>query len=180
MKRVLAFAGSNSSSSINVQLANYVLNHCSGADKKMLLLTDYNLPMYNIDIEQSSGIPIDINLLKAEISRADGVIIAVNEHNGMVSAFFKNIIDWLSRADRNFLEDKKVLLISTSPGARGGSSALEYTEKTLPRFGANVVERFSFPSFQQHFNVDAQEITDPLLQMGIQEVIASFLNELEG
>lgn len=179
MKRVIAFAGSNSSQSINAKLVQYVLNGCSGVDKKLIHLTDFAIPIYNIDIEQASGIPIDVQLLKAEISRADGIIISVNEHNGTVSAFFKNIIDWLSRADRNFLEGKKVLLTSTSPGARGASSALAYVKGTLPRFGAIVVESFSFPSFQQHFNSETQEIIDPLLQIGIQEVIASFLNEMD-
>lgn len=178
MKKVIAFAGSNSAHSINAQLVKYVLESCSGVDKKMLNLVDFDIPMYCIDIEQASGIPIDVQLLKTDISRADGVIISVNEHNGTVSAFFKNIIDWLSRADRNFLEGKKLLLISTSPGARGASGALDYVKGTLPRFGATVVENFSFPSFQQHFDVEDQQIVDPLLQMGIQEVVASFLNEL--
>lgn len=179
MKKVIGFAGSNSSQSINAQLVSYVLSKLDNESQKYIDLVAFEIPMYNIDTEQASGIPIDVQLLKNEIAKADGLILSVNEHNGAWSAFFKNIFDWLSRADRNFLQDTKVLLMSTSPGARGASSALAYAKQTLPRFGAQVVESFSFPSFQENFNSETSTITDATLQMGVQEVIASFLNELE-
>tara|TARA_R110001632_G_scaffold104444_3_gene213339 strand:+ start:1081 stop:1623 length:543 start_codon:yes stop_codon:yes gene_type:complete len=179
MKKVIGFAGSNSSQSINAELVTHVLSKLVGVSKKQLLLTDYEIPMYDIDTEQASGIPIDIQLLKNEIAKADGLVISVNEHNGSWSAFFKNTFDWLSRADRNFLEGTKVLLMSTSPGARGASSSLDYAKQTLPRFGAEVVESFSFPSFQDNFDIEAGTISNTSLEMGVQEVIGSFLNELD-
>lgn len=179
MKKVIGFAGSNSSQSINAELVTHVLSKLVGVSQKQLLLTDYEIPMYDIDTEQASGIPIDIQLLKNEIASADGLVISVNEHNGSWSAFFKNTFDWLSRADRNFLEGTKVLLMSTSPGARGASSSLDYAKQTLPRFGAQVVESFSFPSFQENFDSETGAITNSSLELGVQEVIGSFLNELD-
>ncbi|WP_299215623.1 NAD(P)H-dependent oxidoreductase, partial [uncultured Dokdonia sp.] len=107
------------------------------------------------------------------------LILSVNEHNGTVSAFFKNILDWLSRVDRNFLSDTKILLMSTSPGARGAKMALEYTKEVLPRFGGTVVESFSFPSFQDNFDTESNTIKDATLAMGVDEVIASFLQEVK-
>ena len=179
MKKVIGFAGSNSSQSINAELVTHVLSKLVGVSQKQLLLTDYEIPMYDIDTEQASGIPIDIQLLKNEIAKADGLVLSVNEHNGSWSAFFKNTFDWLSRADRNFLEGTKVLLMSTSPGARGASSSLDYAKQTLPRFGAQVVESFSFPSFQENFDTETGTITNSSLELGVQEVIGSFLNELD-
>jgi NAD(P)H-dependent FMN reductase len=179
MKKVIGFAGSNSAESINAALVSHVLSKLNTVTQKYIALTEFEIPMYSIDTEQASGIPIDIQLLKNEIAKADGLVLSVNEHNGAWSAFFKNTFDWLSRADRNFLQDTKVLLMSTSPGARGASSALEYAKQTLPRFGAQVVESFSFPSFQENFDSETGAISDPALQMGVQEVIASFLNELD-
>lgn len=179
MKKVIAFAGSNSKDSINHILVSAIAAQITAADTRVLKLTDYNFPVYNIDIENEAGIPVDVQLLKNEIEKSHGIIISVNEHNGTVSAFFKNILDWLSRADRNFLEGKKLLVISTSPGARGAKTALDYTKNTLPKFGADVVESFSFPSFQENFNIGKNRITNPTLKIGVDEVVAAFVQEVQ-
>ena len=36
--------------------------------------------------------------------------------------------------------------MSTSPGKRGGLTALEYAKSIFPRFGGEIIESFSFPS----------------------------------
>lgn len=180
MKKIIAFAGSNSKTSINAQLIACVANQITSASVSVINLTDFEIPMYSIDIENEEGFPVDVTVLKNKILESDGIILSVNEHNGTVSAFFKNIFDWLSRVDRNFLSDKKILLMSTSPGARGAKMALEYTKEVLPRFGGTVVESFSFPSFQDNFDTESNTIKDGTLAMGVDEVIASFLQEVDG
>ncbi|WP_299683708.1 NAD(P)H-dependent oxidoreductase [uncultured Dokdonia sp.] len=180
MKKIIAFAGSNSKNSINGQLVAYLANQITSASVSVIHLTDYEIPMYSIDIETEQGFPVDVTILKNKISESDGVILSVNEHNGTVSAFFKNILDWLSRVDRNFLSGKKIFLLSTSPGARGGKNALAYTKGTLPHMGGTVVESFSFPSFQENFDSTSKTITNPTLAIGVSEVIASFLQEVDG
>jgi len=179
MKKIIAFAGSNSRDSINHLLIGAITREISNCEIKIVKLSDYTIPMYSIDLENEVGIPIDVQLLKNEIEKSQGIIISVNEHNGSISAFFKNILDWLSRADRNYLEGKKVLLSSTSPGARGAKTALEYAKMSLPRFGADVVESFSFPSFQENFDVEKGIVTNATLQMGLDEVIASFAQAVQ-
>lgn len=179
MSHLLVISGSNSRQSINTAFLRYISSQIYATETKIFDLTTLEIPMYGIDLENERGIPIDIQILKNKIAEASGLVISVNEHNGTVSAFFKNIIDWLSRADRNFLAGKKILLLSTSPGARGASSALEYTKGTLPRFGGQVVEYFSFPSFYDHFDQEKLAIKDDLTSMGVSEVIASFLQQLE-
>ena len=79
-------------------------------------------------------------------------MISVNEHNGGPSAYFKNVLDWLSRLDRSYLENTKVFLMSTSPGKRGAISAHEYIMKALQRVSGEVVATFSLPSFHTNFN----------------------------
>ncbi len=180
MKKIIAFAGSNSKKSINAQLITHVATKITSATVSVVNLTDYDIPMYSIDTEVEKGFPIDVTMLKNKISENDGIIISVNEHNGSISAFFKNVIDWLSRVDRNFLSGKKILLMSTSPGARGGKSALEYAKGVMPYMGGVVVESFSFPSFQENFDTASKAITNPTLDMGVGEVIASFLQEVDG
>ncbi|MFC4634320.1 NADPH-dependent FMN reductase [Dokdonia ponticola] len=180
MKKIIAFAGSNSKNSINADLITHVATQITSASVSVIDLKVLEIPMYSIDIETEQGFPVDATILKNKILESEGVILSVNEHNGSVSAFFKNILDWLSRVDRNFLSDKKILLMSTSPGARGGKTALEFAKEVLPRFGGTVVESFSFPSFQDNFDTSTHTITNPALAIGVGEVIASFLQEIEG
>lgn len=145
----IAFAGSNSSTSINHQLVAYAAS--LAGDCKVIKLTDYDVPMYDIDIEEKGGIPQGIQDIKKEIMAADHILISVNEHNGNVSAFWKNILDWLSRMDRNIFDGRKVSLMSTSPGKGGASSALGLMENSLPRFGAELKGSLSVPSFYDNF-----------------------------
>ncbi|WGK64072.1 NADPH-dependent FMN reductase [Croceiramulus getboli] len=174
MPRIIAFAGSNSSSSINQIWVRYLSGSISSIDVELIQLTDFDIPMYSIDLENKSGFPLGVQLLLGKLKEADGLLISVNEHNGTVSAFFKNILDWLSRLDRNFLAGKKILLTSTSPGARGASSALAFAKAVLPRFGAEIVESFSLPSFQSNFDREALKMTNESQHLGIMEVLASF------
>ena len=52
MSKILAFAGSNSSQSINHELVSYVVNQLIDEEVKLIRLTDYHLPIYQIDHEQ--------------------------------------------------------------------------------------------------------------------------------
>lgn len=177
MKKILAFAGSNSSTSINHTLITHVTNRIQGHEIKVIKLRDFDIPVYSQDHEKERGFPIDINVLKNLIDEHDALVISVNEHNASVSAFFKNIIDWLSRLDRSFLTGKKILLMSTSPGARGGASALEYSKGIFVRFGGKVVESFSFPSFKE--NLIDNKVQNEVLDMGIEDVLTTFAHEIE-
>lgn len=177
MKNILAFAGSNSKTSINHEFLTHVVNRVHGHQIKLIKLTDYEVPLFSVNHEKEKGFPVNVQVLKNLISENDALIISVNEHNGMVSAFFKNYIDWLSRMDRNFLADKKILLMSTSPGARGAASALEYTKGILPRFGGNIIESFSFPSFKENFEDD--RVQNEVLDMGIEDVLTTFAHQIE-
>jgi len=179
MKKILAFAGSNSSTSINHKLVEYVASEIEDHKIKVLKLANYQMPMYSEDVEKENGFPGMALGLKQEISEADALIISVNEHNGSWSAFFKNVIDWLSRLDRNFLESKKILLMSTSPGQRGGLSSLEFAKNVLPRFGGEIIESFSFPSFHSNFSLEDKAVTDETLLLGLKEVLSTFAHQIK-
>ena len=178
MKNILAFAGSNSSTSINHQLVVYVASQMKEHTVKVIQLVNYSIPMYSEDVEKK-GFPDMVMGLQQEISEADALIMAINEHNGSWSAFFKNMVDWLSRLDRNFLEEKKILLMSTSPGKRGGLNSLEFAKSVLPRFGAEIVESFSFPSFYDNFSTESQTVTNETLLLGLHQVLSTFAQQIK-
>ncbi len=178
MKKILAFAGSNSSSSINQTLIEYVASEINIHETRVINLINYSVPIYSEDEEKNNGFPGMILALKQEIKDVDALLISVNEHNGSFGAFFKNIIDWLSRLDRNFFEGKKILLMSTSPGQRGGVGSLEYAKNVFPRFGAEIIDSFSFPSFYDNFSTETKTITDETLLLGLNEVLSTFAHQI--
>lgn len=179
MKKILAFAGSNSSISINHQLVDFVATQIVDHHVNVIKLTDYPLEMFSEDLEKEQGFSTELRSLHELILESDALIISVNEHNSGVSAFFKNTTDWLSRLDKKFLENKKVLLLATSPGGRGAISALEFTKNSLPRFGADIIESFSFPKFHENFSKEEQKINDVVLEFSLKDAIQNFVRRLE-
>ena len=151
MKNIIAFAGSNSKTSINKQLASYTATLVDGAETKVLDLNDFELPLYGIDYENEHGIPDNAQKFLKYIEETDGIILSLAEHNGAYATVFKNIFDWMSRINSKLWSDKPMLLMATSPGGRGGATVLEIAKGRFPYMGANIVGVFSLPSFSDNF-----------------------------
>ncbi|WP_297690582.1 NADPH-dependent FMN reductase [uncultured Eudoraea sp.] len=177
MAALLAMAGSNSATSINFKLVKYTAGLISGKEVQLLNMANYPFPMYSEDNEQEMGFSNSLIELRNDIMKAKGVIISVNEHNSNPSAYFKNVLDWLSRLEIKFLEDTEVLLMSTSPGKRGAQGSLEIITKLLPRFGANVCATYSLPSFYQNFDAD-KGIIDEDLSEKHRQALNKFLSKI--
>lgn len=177
MSHLLAFAGSNSSRSINFQLVKYTVNSIVDREVRLLDMADMVLPVFSEDLERDEGYPPILSTLLENIRQADGLILSVNEHNGNPSAFFKNMLDWLSRMDRSFLSGTPVLLMSTSKGRKGGAASLEIVKALLPRFGGEVVASFSLPSFNHNF-IGSDGITDRELANAHKTALELFLSKI--
>jgi NAD(P)H-dependent FMN reductase len=88
-------------------------------------------------------------------------LVSLPEHNGTYSTAFKNVFDWVSRIkDRTVWNEVPMLLMSTSPGGRGGAGVLEAAGKRFPFHGGNVVETFSLPFFNDNFDKTAGKISN--------------------
>lgn len=177
MSLILAFAGSNSSVSINFKLVNFTTSLIQSHQVQLLNLSNYRFPMYSFDEEKNNGYDATLLTLKMDILNSDGLVLAVNEHNSLPSAYFKNMIDWLSRLDKNFLLHKKIFLIATSGGKRGAMSALEVVKNLLPRFGGEIVATFSLPSFEENFD-ETKGIINKELAEKHQDALELFLSKL--
>ena len=173
MKKVIAFAGSNSSTSINVQLVKYASSLINNVEVELLDLRKYDAPIYSADIEKE-GIPQPIQDLVAKLSQADAFIIGSPEHNGSLTAFLKNIIDWASRVEAKFLGGKPVVLLSTSRGKRGAAGSLQDLNAKMKYFAGEVVETFSLGSFHETFDSDQGKILDIEEQKRLKDVIIEF------
>ncbi len=67
-----------------------------------------------------------------------------------------------SMVDKNIWQNKPMFLLSTSPGAKGGSEVLSIMLRALPVLGADIVAHFSLPLFLENFSEDT--IVEPELK----------------
>lgn len=171
MKKILAFGASNSSQSINHQLALWAAHQISDIEIIEVKLDDYEMPLYGIDKEKKDGFPQLAHDFRSLVLSSDGIIVSFAEHNGTFSVAFKNIYDWISRIGRPIWGDKPMMLLATSPGARGGASVLKTAEEILPHRGAKVSGVFSLPSFNENFS---NGISDSELMASFQAQLAIF------
>jgi chromate reductase, NAD(P)H dehydrogenase (quinone) len=77
-------------------------------------------PLYNADIQTTTGFPAPVNALAEAIRAADGVIFCTPEYNFSLPGGLKNAIDWVSRLQNQPFAGKPVAIQSTSPGPLGG------------------------------------------------------------
>ena len=77
-------------------------------------------PLYNADIQNSSGFPAPVQTLADAIRAADGVIFVSPEYNYSIPGGLKNSIDWVSRLPNQPFANKPVMMISASAGILGG------------------------------------------------------------
>ena len=152
MKKIITIGASTSKKSINGELATYVGSELSDIELINVNISDYNLlPIFSVDTEEESGTPKEVVELNALFKSADGFIISFAEHNGSYAAGYKNVIDWISRQEGKVFNDKPTLLMSTSPGGRGGATVLASATAGYPHLGANVIDSFSLSGFYDNF-----------------------------
>ena len=162
--KILAFAGSNSTNSINKKLVQSVSKYYKEVDDeiKVLDLNDFEMPLYSKDKERNSGIPALAISFSEELDWADFILISFAENNGNYSVAYKNIIDWVSRIKgRKLFDQKPVFLLATSEGSRGAKSVLNIAQERMPFDGSEVLEAFSLPEFSKNFE-EGKGIITPL------------------
>jgi len=170
-KRVIAFAASSSSRSINKRLVTWASGLLEDAEVEILDLNDYELPLFSVDREDELGHPEPAQAFLRKIVDSDGIIISFAEHNGAYSAAYKNLYDWVSRIQPKVYRDKPMVLLSTSPGGRGGKSVMELAERQIPRFGGDIRASVSVPSFNDNFDSAAGRVSNAEIAAQIEAAV---------
>lgn len=78
------------------------------------------LPLYDGDLEEEEGIPLEVAALAEAIRTADAIVIACPEYNKALSGVMKNALDWVSRVKGGVWRDKPVAIVSAAAGRAGG------------------------------------------------------------
>ena len=183
--KVLVFAGSTRIASHNRKLAREVaaMTRAKGAEVTHLELGDYDVPMYNADLE-AKGTPADVMKLKQVFYEHPAWIICTPEYNASYPALVKNTLDWISspvKSDPVWNDDfrstrgKVVGMLSASPGSLGGLRSQSHLAPLLLNLHCWVAPRNhavgrAADAFDEHGHLAAEPT-----RKGVQAVIDQVL-----
>ncbi|MCJ8331320.1 MAG: NAD(P)H-dependent oxidoreductase [Lentisphaeria bacterium] len=171
--KLIAFAASSSTKSINKKLVTYAAGLVDGAEVEILDINDYEIPLFSQDREEELGQPELAKAFRAKFESCDAIIISFAEHNGSYTAAYKNLFDWCSRIDRNVYQDKPMVLLSASPGGGGGANVLAMAMKSMPYFGGEIKGSFSLAKFHANFDMVENKISDSELDAELKKAVDS-------
>ncbi|MEY8761588.1 NADPH-dependent FMN reductase [Chryseobacterium tongliaoense] len=175
--KILAFAGSTSSTSINRELVKFVLKSFQDENINLIDLNDFSMPVFSVDLEKK-GFPDEAHHFLKVIEDCDVIICSLAEHNRSYSAAFKNVFDWASRINVKVFQNKPMLLMSTSPGGYGGGNVMNTAKTFFPQFGAEIKDTFSLPKFYENFDLESGVINPDMLKE-LQDKTENFKNQFK-
>jgi len=175
--KILAFAGSTSSTSINRELVKFVLKDFQDEEINLIDLNDFDMPVFSVDREKK-GFPDEAHNFLKVIEECDVIICSLAEHNRSYSAAFKNVFDWASRINVKVFQNKPMLLMSTSPGGYGGGNVMNTAKTFFPNFGADIKDTFSLPKFYENFDFESGVINPEMLK-DLKDKIENFKNQVK-
>jgi NAD(P)H-dependent FMN reductase len=162
--KILAFAGSLRTDSLNKKLIRAASEaaQSAGGEVTLIDLRDYPMPIFDGDDEVAHGLPHNARKLKELFLAHQGLLIASPEYNSSVTAVLKNAIDWVSRPLPGevylapFL-DKVAALLSASPGALGGLRGLVHLRAILGNIGVLVLpDQLAIPLAHEAFDANGK------------------------
>lgn len=146
VSRLLAFAGSLRTASLNKKLLAIAAQGArdAGAEVTLIDLRELPMPIYDGDDESAHGLPENARTFKRLLMDHDGVLIATPEYNSQFPAVLKNVIDWASRRENDekplaAFTGKVAGVMSASPGAFGGLRGQAMLRSQLDYLGMVIV-----------------------------------------
>ncbi|MGI0072232.1 MAG: NADPH-dependent FMN reductase [Nitrosotalea sp.] len=160
--KILAFAGSARTSSFNKKLVKIAAAGAAeaGADVTVIDLRDFPMPLYDGDLEQQEGLPINARKIKDMMISHQGFLISSPEYNSSITPLLKNTIDWASRQSEGeaslvSFQGKIAGIMSASPGGLGGLRGLVHVRSTLENIGVIVIpNQIAVAKAHEAFNTD--------------------------
>jgi chromate reductase len=149
-----------------------VLKHAPSFDR---------FPIYNADLQTSSGFPEPVTVLADAIAVADGVIIVTPEYNFSIPGGLKNAIDWVSRLQNQPFAGKPIALQSASPGPVGGARVQYDLRKTMVFLDAFVLNKpeIFIGNCASKLDETTGELKDETTRNFIRQQLAAFAKFIE-
>lgn len=183
--KILAFAGSARRDSFNQKLVTIAAGgaRAAGADVTLISLADFEMPLFNQDLEAEKGLPEKAVALKKLFIENHGLLLSCPEYNSSITPLLKNTIDWVSRQSAGegglaAYKGKVATLMSVSPGALGGLRGLVTVRSILGNIGVVVLPaQIAVPTAHQAIGEDGR-LKDEKMQASIEGLgrgLAEFL-----
>ncbi|MEU1595436.1 NAD(P)H-dependent oxidoreductase [Streptomyces sp. NPDC005708] len=179
--RVLVFGAALRADSTNARLAALVARLVSdtGATVDLAAMRDFDMPLYDGDMEATEGLPPGALALRDRLEQSDAFVISSPEYNASVPGVLKNAIDWVSRVRPQPFKTKHAMLVSASPSLVGGNRGLWTLRIPLEHLGTRVYpDMFSLADSYQAFAEDGT-LADRGLQQRLSETVSAFLSLVE-
>ena len=136
---------------------------------------EFDMPLYDGDVETATGIPPGARKLRERFLAADAFVIASPEYNFSVPGTLKNAIDWVTRVNPIAWRGKPGLLLSASPSLVGGNRGLWALRIPLEATGACLhPDMFSLASADKAFDANGA-LVDPKMAARLDKTVAAFL-----
>jgi len=138
MARVIGISGSLRTRSLNAALLR-VAAGLAPAGTTIEIESIKGIPLYDGDVESSTGIPAMVASMKDRIAATEGLLLVTPEYNNSIPGVFKNAIDWLSRPADDIprvFGGLPVGIIGASPGRFGTLSSQTAWLPVLRALGA--------------------------------------------
>jgi chromate reductase, NAD(P)H dehydrogenase (quinone) len=179
--RILAFAASVRTGSLNRKLIRLAveLARNEGAEIDLAEFREFEMPLYDGDLEASSSLPPGALELKQRVERAEALMISTPEYNYSLPGTLKNAIDWVSRARPIPWRGRSVYLMGASPSPAGAARGLWQTRIPLEGCGALVFpDMFVLALAHQAFDENGQ-LRDPNLAERLKKDVSGFVRLAE-
>jgi NAD(P)H-dependent FMN reductase len=178
--KVLVFAASVRAESLNTKLAALAARAAeqAGAVVDHASMRDFDVPLYDGDLEKGQGIPRGAAELRRRLVESDAFILACPEYNGSMPGTIKNLIDWTSRFRPQPFDNRHGLLLSASPSMAGGNRGLWVLRVPLEHLGARIFPDM-FSLAMAHNALAGGEIADPALRARFETNVQAFLSLAE-
>lgn len=179
--RVLVIGCSLRDESLNNRLARLAARTIErdGAAVDAATIADFDVPLYDGDVEAQEGAPAGAQALATRLRAADAFVLASPEYNASMPGIVKNLIDWTSRLRPQPFNGKQGFLISASPSMAGGNRGLWALRIPLEHLGARVYpDMFSLAQAHHAFDADGH-IANDVLQKRFDDTIDCFLDLVE-
>jgi NAD(P)H-dependent FMN reductase len=177
----LVLSGSARADSLNTKLARLAAETITnnGGRVDFATMLDFDMPHYNGDDEDESGIPAAADDLRRRMEATDAFIVASPEYNGSMAGLVKNAVDWVSRFRPQPFHGRHAMLVSASPSMVGGNRGLWSLRVPLEHLGAHVfADMFSLA--QAHETIDENgQIASASLKDRFDMTIVSFMDLVE-
>ena len=175
--KLLAFAASLRKASLNRRLLTQAVAIAErrGASVDVAEFSDFDMPMFNADLQAESGFPPGAIRMQQGLDRADGILLASPEYNYSLPGTLKNALDWVSRMRPMPLRGKSALLLATSGGPIGGIRGL--WQLRIPLEGCGVFvhpDMYILPHGNEGFSDDGT-LRDPKAAERLEAIVGAYL-----